>query len=105
MSAPAPTPGRLWRKAALVWLGLTLLLAATLFAAYLPLGQVKIAVSLGIAAAKAALVALVFMELAADGPLTRMAAAAGLIFLAILLSLTLAEEATRSHVLSLFGAG
>jgi cytochrome c oxidase subunit 4 len=102
MSGRAPSPGRLWRKAALVWLALTLLLGATIVGAYLPIGDVKLVLSLGIAAAKAILVMLVFMELWSDTALIRTTAVMGLLWLGVFFALTLAEEATRQHALELF---
>ena len=103
MTARSPSAGRLWRKAALVWLALSALLAATIVCAYLPLGEVKLWISLTIAVAKALLVAIIFMELREDGAVTHLAAVAGLLCLAVLILLVIAEGATRQHHLVVFG--
>ncbi len=105
MTTRTPSARRLWRKAAIVWLALSALLAATIFCAYLPLGEIKLWISLTIAVAKALLVAIIFMELSKDGAVTRLAAVAGLLFLAVLILLVIAEGATRQHGLEVFGQG
>ena len=93
---------RLLRKAGLVWLGLTVLLAATIVGAYLPLGSWKPLVGLGISVAKTALVVLIFMELMSATAIVRFAAAAGVAFLLVLFALTFADETTRQHAPNLF---
>jgi cytochrome c oxidase subunit 4 len=79
-----------------VWLALLALLAATLASAYVPMGAWNSALNLAIAAAKALLIALFFMELRRGPALARLAAAAGLIVLALLFSLSWADLATRT---------
>ncbi len=103
MSARPPSEARLWIGAAFVWLVLSGLLVATAALAYAPLGAAKIFVALGIAAAKAALVVWLFMELRSASPIIRIASAAGLFFLLVMFALTFADEMTRSHALALFG--
>ena len=105
MSAERRGAGALWRRAGLVWLALTALLIATLVGAYLPLGAWKPVVGLAIAAAKTALVVLIFMELASASALVRFAAVTGTLFLAVLFALTFADEATREHRPGAFPAG
>ena len=83
--------GRLW----LVWGALMALLALTLGAAFLPLGPAKPWIGYGIAAAKAALVLVFFMDLRREGGLARLATLAAFAWLAILLSLVAADVATR----------
>ena len=78
------------------WLGLLALLALTVTLAYQPLGQVSMAISLGIAAIKVAVVAAVFMELRHRGARTLVFAAAGLFWLGILLWLGLMDFMTRA---------
>ncbi|PVA08902.1 oxidase [Pelagivirga sediminicola] len=90
-------PGRLWRKAALVWVALSLALAATVVGAYLDIGAWKLPLAMAIAAFKAALVAAIFMELTGAGAGTRIAALVGLLWLALMLSLTFADETTRAQ--------
>jgi cytochrome c oxidase subunit 4 len=82
---------RLW----LGWCALLLLLAITTGAAFLPLGQFNILVALLIAAAKAVLVLILFMELGRSSGLVRAFAVAGFFWLAILLALTSADYLTR----------
>ncbi|MCG5239722.1 cytochrome C oxidase subunit IV family protein [Azospirillum doebereinerae] len=78
-----------------VWLLLLALLGATFGLSFLPWGAWGNAASLGIAAAKAALIVTVFMRLGASQPLVRLAAGAGLFWLTILMALTLADVLTR----------
>lgn len=86
----------IWRKNGLVWGALLVLLALTLGAAHLPLGGFNVVIGLAIAGIKVALVALIFMGLGRSAALIRLAAAAGLLWLAILFMLTLADVlATR----------
>jgi cytochrome c oxidase subunit IV len=59
------------------------------------MGKLSPAVGIVIAAAKAGLVVLLFMELANAKTLTRLAAMSGVIFLAALFSLTLADVLSR----------
>lgn len=94
---PAPPRGAaaIWRRALPVWAGLLLLLGATLAGAYLPLGRFNLVLALGIAVAKAALVALFFMQLRRPDPLLRLAAATALLFLAFLFLLSFADVLTR----------
>jgi len=85
----------LWRRNLPIWAALLVLLGITFVAAYLPLGAFNIVAALGIAAIKAALVGLLFMNLKRSGPLMRLAAAAGFFWLVILFALTLSDELTR----------
>ena len=54
--------GQLWRANLLVWAALMVLLGLTLYFAYVPIGRLQTPVALGIAAAKAALVAVLFIR-------------------------------------------
>ena len=85
---------RIW----ICWAALLLLLAITTGAAFLPLGPFNIAVALAIAAAKALLVLLFFMELVRSSGLVRAFAVAGFFWLLILLALTSADYLTRRDV-------
>jgi cytochrome c oxidase subunit IV len=80
------------------WIALMLLLAATTALAFVPLGSANLFISLGIAAAKALLVLLLFMELKASGGLVRAFAAAGFFWLMIMLALTTADYTHRTDV-------
>ena len=82
---------RIW----ICWAALLLLLALTTSAAFLPLGRFNAFVALAIAACKALLVLIVFMELKRSSGLVRAFAAAGFFWLLILLTLTSADYLTR----------
>jgi cytochrome c oxidase subunit 4 len=73
-------------------IGLTFL---TVGVSFLHLGAWHAVVGLAIATTKATLVALFFMHLIHETGLTRVAAAAGLFWLAILMGLTLTDFLTR----------
>ncbi len=77
----------IWR----CWLLLMLLLAATTASAFIPLGSFNLVVSLMIAATKALIVLLFFMELRASKALVRAFAAAGFFWLLIMIVLTGAD--------------
>ena len=95
-SAEKKTSARsLWLRNGAVWLALLVLLGITLTAAYMPLGRLNLVTGLAIAAVKAGLVAVVFMQLWSSRPLLRLAAAAGLFWLAILFLLTFTDLVTR----------
>jgi cytochrome c oxidase subunit 4 len=78
------------------WLALLLLLALTVSLAYVPLGAFNAVVALTIATAKAAIVAMVFMELRHRGARTFIFAGAGLFWLGILLWLGSMDFLTRT---------
>jgi len=78
------------------WLALMVLLALTTALAFVPLGSANLFVSLAIAAAKALLVLIVFMELKASSSLIRAAAAAGFFWLMIMIALTSADYTHRT---------
>jgi cytochrome c oxidase subunit IV len=75
-----------------VLLGLT---ALTIGLAFVPLGVWNPPIALGIAAIKALLVVWFFMHLRVSHPMTRLAALAGLFWLAILLAGTMDDVVTR----------
>ncbi len=79
----------------LVWAGLVLLLLASLGYAYLPGAPLKLAGGLAIAAGKAALIAIVFMQLGKAGALVRVTAGAGLAWLTLLFLFSFADFLTR----------
>jgi cytochrome c oxidase subunit 4 len=89
-------PWAIWRPKLIVWAALLALLILTFVLAYVPLGPMQTAVALGIAAAKAAIVALLFMELRESSPLLRLAAAAGLVWLTIMFVLAFSDYLTRA---------
>lgn len=73
-------------------------LAATVAVAYVPLVPWNLPVALTIAFAKASLVVLVFMHVRYSPRLTWIAVFAGLVWLAILLTLVIADYATRDWI-------
>jgi cytochrome c oxidase subunit 4 len=79
------------RSLTLTWLALLVLLAATMATAYLKLGAGNLALNLGIATAKAVLVAVVFMHLRQSHAVIRAIAVAGVLWLMILLGLGMSD--------------
>lgn len=78
------------RRLAAAYVGLLALLALTVASAFADLGGFNSAANLAIAAAKAALIAVLFMQLPRQGVLPRLVVAAVALWLAILFALTLA---------------
>lgn len=95
MSTGTETPGALWRRNLPVWAALMALLALSAWAAYWPFGALNTVMGFAVAALKAALVLLVFMQLRHASGLVRIAAACGLFWAAILFTLTLADVLSR----------
>ena len=96
MSAPAlPPKPSVWRVPIMVWVALLALLTLTVIAAYLPLGPVKLAVSLAIAGAKALLIAIFFMRLNKSSSLVRLTACAGFLWLIFMFMLAGTDYFTR----------
>jgi len=79
----------------IVFVALLLLLALTVGAAQHDLGRWNFAVAASIAAVKAFLIALYFMHVRDSTPLIKLVVAAGLLWLSILFSLSLADYWTR----------
>jgi cytochrome c oxidase subunit IV len=80
-----------------VFAALIILTAATATIAYVDLGRAfNSIVALGIAVAKMMLVLLFFMHLKYSSGMTRIVIVAGVFWLAILVTLTLADELTRT---------
>jgi len=77
------------------WIVLLLLLCATVGASFVLAGAASLAVALGIAFAKAAVVYWFFMGLRREGGLVRLAAVIGTLWLLILLSLASLDYLTR----------
>jgi cytochrome c oxidase subunit 4 len=80
------------RSLLLAYLALMTLLALTVGSSFVDLGSLNSALNLAIAAAKAAIIAILFMHLSATEPLPRLAVAAAGLWLAILFGLTLADQ-------------
>ncbi len=80
-----------------VWLALLALLALTFLAGdLLDVGRWNFVIAVTIAASKALLVALFFMQIYYSRPLTRLAAGSGLFVLSILLGLALCDYLSRA---------
>ena len=79
-----------------VWLALVALALTSLAMAYVPLGRGNMAVALGISTLKMLLIVLFFMRLRRAEGLRRLAAAACLLWLAFLFTLTFADLLTRT---------
>lgn len=85
------------RTFARVFAALLGLLALTVGANFLPLGGFALPVALGIAACKAALILLFFMEVHYHNRLTALFAGAAFIWLAIMLTLVMMDYRTRGR--------
>ena len=78
-----------------VFLALLALTATTTAVAFVDLGPWNTVVALGIAFIKATMVVFIFMHVKWSRPLTRLTIAGGLFWLAILISITFSDFATR----------
>ena len=78
-----------------IFVALMVLLGITIGVAYVDLGKLNLAVAMGIAIAKAALIVWFFMHLRYGQRLTWVFAGAGFFWLAIMLVLTMGDYATR----------
>jgi len=79
----------------IVLLALLVLTVVTYLVARVDLGKLNVVIALAIAGVKVSLVALYFMHARYSSRLTRVVIGAGLAWLAILLTLTLTDYATR----------
>jgi len=91
MSAPA-VPAKIYVRTFAGLLALTLL---TVLIGFVPLGEAHMAVAVGIAMVKAALIALFFMHVKVESHLIRIFLAAGIFWFVIMISLTLGDYVTR----------
>jgi cytochrome c oxidase subunit 4 len=80
----------------LTWLALMVLLGLTFASSYVPMGPWNTVANTGISCAKALLIAVFFMHLRNAGPLLRIAALTGLLWLALLFGLSWSDFGTRS---------
>jgi cytochrome c oxidase subunit 4 len=81
-----------------IFVTLMVLTAVTVAVAYIDLGAMNKVVALGIASFKATLVVLYFMHVRYSSGLTKLIVITGFFFLAILLSLTMADYGSRNWV-------
>ncbi len=86
------------RTYATVWIVLLMLTAATTAVAFVDLGAFSVVVALTIAVIKMLLVALFFMHVRHSTQLTKLVVLGGLLWLAILLTFTLADVWTRGLI-------
>jgi cytochrome c oxidase subunit 4 len=84
------------RSDLLVFVGLLALLGATVGASFIELGIWALPIGMGIACAKAFLVAAFFMHLRQSTSLVRLVACAGVFWLGILLMLAMSDVLTRT---------
>ena len=77
------------------WLALMVLFGLTLASSFVPLHGFNTVLNVSIAVAKAALIALIFMRLKVSGPLVRLFALAGVVWLMILIGLSLTDLLSR----------
>lgn len=77
------------------WLALLVLAGASFALSYAHLGGAGVPVALGIAAVKATLVVLVFMELSSEPFTVRITLVAGVLFVLLLLGFTVGDVLTR----------
>ena len=83
------------RTYAIVWISLLALTAITTAVAFVDLGAFSVVAALSIAVVKMMLVALFFMHLRHSGKFTQLALAGTMLWLAIMVSFTLADIFTR----------
>ena len=81
-----------------IFTALMVLTTVTVLVAYVNLGEWNKVVALGIASFKATLVVLYFMHVKYASRMTKLIVVTGLFFLAILLSLTMADYSSREWV-------
>lgn len=90
------SPLRVWPRPVLVWIGLVILAAVSLFSAFVPLGAFNTAINLGIAGIMVALLWLFLMELIGLNPLIRLIAVAGFLWIIFMFALTLTDYYSRN---------
>jgi cytochrome c oxidase subunit IV len=90
-------PWWLWQAPALVWLALLVLFGASVASAYLPLDTGNLAVNLLIAAIMIVVLVIFLMDLKSATALIRVVAAAGLLWLILMFSLTFSDYLSRYY--------
>jgi cytochrome c oxidase subunit IV len=90
------------RSIAIAWVALLALMLTSLGSAYLSLGPGNLIAGLGIAAAKSAIVIVLFMGLARSSTMVRIAAATAVATWLLLASLSGVDYATRPHEPAVF---
>jgi len=92
----AKRSAEIWRRSLLVWATLMLLVLLTVGLAYLPLGRFNMPLALLIAAAKALLIGVIFMELRLAKSFIRLAAGAAFLWIAVMFALTFSDLSSRA---------
>jgi cytochrome c oxidase subunit 4 len=87
-----------------VWIALLAFTALTWLTGTAHLGKWALAIALGIACTKSALVALIFMHLRESSGATRLVFVTSLVFVALLLFFTISDVATRFRLATPAGA-
>jgi cytochrome c oxidase subunit 4 len=87
--------GQVQKRLAFVWLALMALLALTVSGSFIVTGAASAVVSLGVAAAKLALIFWFFMQLRTEKGLVRVFAVGAIAWLLILLTFATIDYATR----------
>ncbi|HZP98264.1 MAG TPA: cytochrome C oxidase subunit IV family protein [Reyranella sp.] len=87
-----------YRRVTIVWVALLALLGSTIGASYLFAGATSVAVSLGIAFAKVALVFWFFMQLRSENGMVRVFAVGAAVWLMLLFGLGTMDYATRLSI-------
>jgi cytochrome c oxidase subunit 4 len=95
MTEPRASSGTTAAGLLFTLIGLLVLAGASLGFRFAHLGPGAVVVAMVIAVTKAALVALFFMEIGEEKPSIRFAFVAGIVLVALLLSLTVADVVTR----------
>jgi cytochrome c oxidase subunit 4 len=87
-----------WKVYFSAWALLLTLLGVTVFASYVPAGVLSFVLALGIATAKAALIVVYFMHLRSSPKVVWVVAAATVVWLGILFTLTFSDYETRAYL-------
>jgi cytochrome c oxidase subunit 4 len=87
----------LWKGPAAAWLGLLALFAVSLGSTYVPLGAGNVTVNLLIAAIMIGVLVTFLMDLRRANSLTRIVAAAGLFWIALMFALTFTDYLSRHY--------
>ena len=84
------------RPYVLTWMALLILLGLSAGSSLLDLGTFNLVSNFAIAVLKAALVVLIFMRIGRSAPMVHVVAAAGLVWLALLIGLSLSDFLARA---------
>ena len=85
------------RPYVLTWIALLILLSLSAGSSLLPLGTFNLVSNFAIAVLKAGLVVVIFMRIRRSSPVVHIFAAAGLVWLALLIGLSLSDFLARGY--------